>query len=78
MAPRVVNTPRDPAQRSDPLSTTDSSAPHAHDLRSDTDEKPHGCWDGWVYLGFEGEDEQGEHVEIIERVPCQRCNAGEH
>jgi hypothetical protein len=31
-----------------------------------------------VYLGFEGEDENGEHVEIIERVPCQRCNAGEH
>ncbi len=38
-----------------------------------TDETPHGCWDGWVYLGFEGEDENGEHVEEIERVPCRRC-----
>lgn len=34
---------------------------------------PHGCYDGWVYLGFEGEDENGEHVEEIERVPCRRC-----
>ncbi len=31
------------------------------------------CYDGWVYLGFEGEDENGEHVEEIERVPCRRC-----
>ena len=36
-------------------------------------ETPHGCIDGWVYLGFEGEDEYGEHVEEIERVPCRRC-----
>jgi hypothetical protein len=37
------------------------------------DETPHGCIDGWVYLGFEGEDEDGEHVEVTERVPCRRC-----
>ena len=37
------------------------------------DERPHGCIGGWVYLGFEGEDENGEHVEDIERVPCRRC-----
>jgi hypothetical protein len=41
------------------------------------DETPHGCYSGWVYLGFEGEDESGEHVEVIERVPCCRCNGGE-
>ena len=40
-------------------------------------ERPHGCIDGWVYLGFEGEDENGEHVEEIERVPCGRCNDGD-
>ena len=34
---------------------------------------PHGCIDGWVYLGFEGEDRDGELVEEIERVPCRRC-----
>ena len=39
----------------------------------DAPETPHGCYDGWVYLGFEGEDENGEHVEEIERVPCRRC-----
>jgi hypothetical protein len=37
-------------------------------------ETPHGCYDGWVYLGFEGEDKNGEHVEEIERVPCRRCS----
>jgi hypothetical protein len=26
-----------------------------------------------VYLGFDGEDESGEHLEVIERVPCRRC-----
>ncbi len=44
--------------------------------RPDVDqETPHGCIDGWVYLGFEGEDSEanGEHVEEIERVPCRRC-----
>ena len=41
------------------------------DLEKDA---PHGCIDGWVYLGFEGEDENGEHVEEIERVPCRRCH----
>ena len=37
------------------------------------DESPHGCYDGWHYMGFEGEDENGEHVEEIERLPCRRC-----
>ncbi len=37
-------------------------------------ETPHGCYDGWVYSGFEGEDENGEHVEEIECVPCRRCH----
>jgi hypothetical protein len=32
---------------------------------------PHGCYDGWVFLGFE--DESGEHVKVIERVPGRRC-----
>ena len=38
------------------------------------EETPHACWDGWVFLGFEGEDENGEHVEVIERVACRRCH----
>jgi hypothetical protein len=37
------------------------------------DERPHACMGGWVFLGFEGEDENGEHVEVTERVPCRRC-----
>ena len=39
------------------------------------DDHPHGCIDGWVYLGFEGEDLDGEPALEIERVPCRRCNA---
>jgi hypothetical protein len=39
------------------------------------DETPHACMDGFVFLGFEDEDENGEHVEVIERVPCRRCRA---
>jgi hypothetical protein len=38
------------------------------------EETPHGCYEGWVYMGFEGEDENGDHVELVERVPCRRCN----
>ncbi len=47
---------------------------YAAKRRPDTDETPHGCYEGWVYLGFEGEDLDGEHVEEIERVPCRRCS----
>jgi hypothetical protein len=38
------------------------------------DETPHGCYGGWVYIGFEGEDEYGEPIEEIERAPCRRCS----
>ncbi len=37
------------------------------------EETPHACYEGWVYIGYEGEDENGEHVELVERVPCRRC-----
>ena len=38
--------------------------------------RPHGCYEGWVYLGFEGEYENGEPTEQIERVTCRTCNGG--
>jgi hypothetical protein len=53
------------------LITTQDTAPHP--APEDQETTPHGCIDGWVYLGFEGEDENGEHVEEIERVPCRWC-----
>ena len=38
------------------------------------DETPHYCYDGWVYMGYEGVDEDGELVEVgTERVTCRRC-----
>jgi SWIM zinc finger len=36
----------------------------------------HGCYEGWVCLGIEGEDLDGVQVEEIERVPCRRCAEG--
>jgi hypothetical protein len=63
-------------------STVDTSRIHLQEMAEETVEAqhaglerldaPHGCIDGWVYLGFEGED--GEHTEEIERVPCRRCH----
>ncbi len=41
-----------------------------------THETPHACYSGWVFLGFEAEDEHGEHGEVIECVPCCRCAEG--
>jgi hypothetical protein len=52
-----------------------SLAHSGHDARADTEETPHACMDGWVFLGFEGADELGEYVEVIERVPCRRYPA---
>jgi hypothetical protein len=38
------------------------------------EETLHACMGGWVFLGFEGVDEDGELVEVgTERVPCRRC-----
>ena len=39
------------------------------------DERPQGCYESWHYLGFEGENESGEVIEVIARVPCRRCHA---
>ena len=33
------------------------------------EETPHGCYAGWVFLGYEDEDGQEYH----EAVPCRRC-----
>jgi hypothetical protein len=39
------------------------------------EETPHGCYEGWVFLGFEGVDEDGDLVEVAtERVRCSRCH----
>ncbi len=39
--------------------------------------RPHGCMNGLVFIGHLVEDpETGEEVEVVEAVPCRRCNAG--
>jgi hypothetical protein len=32
---------------------------HSANVPVSPEETPHGCYAGWVFLGFEGEDEQG-------------------
>jgi hypothetical protein len=74
MAPAVRLTPRDPPRRKDATVDTQSIRTPTPEVLPD-DETPHGCYEGWVYVGFEGKNEDGEPVEVIERVPCRRCNA---
>ncbi len=50
---------------------------HRPEVPSPTEETPHACMGDWVFLGFEAEDENGEHVEVIEPVPCKRCKQAE-
>jgi len=45
------------------------AAPSPH---PSTEERPHGCYDGLVFIGHFVE-EDGEEVEVIEAVPCRRC-----
>jgi hypothetical protein len=38
------------------------------------EEAPHGCYEGFVYIGHIVEDKlDGEPQEVIERVPCRKC-----
>jgi hypothetical protein len=42
--------------------------------RAPTEERPHGCIGGYVFLGHLVVDEEdGEEVEVVEAVPCRRC-----
>jgi hypothetical protein len=54
-------------QRRDPDDTLD-----AHYSGLERLYRPHGCYEGFVYIGHMAEDESGEEVEVIERVPCRR------
>jgi hypothetical protein len=68
------------------MDTAESSAPHAHPSTDDHDDtveahysglerlRPHGCYDGLVYIGHLAVDpETGDEVEIVEAVRCRRC-----
>ncbi len=37
-------------------------------------ERACGCYGGYHYIGHMVEGEDGEEVEVIEAVPCRRCN----
>ena len=40
---------------------------------NDRDERPHGCYEGVVYIGHLVEQD-GEEIEVLESVPCRRCS----
>jgi hypothetical protein len=42
------------------------------------EDHPHACLDGYVYLGFSYQGEDGEEYEAFERVPCRRCAEASH
>jgi hypothetical protein len=43
-----------------------------------TDETPRACLDGYVHMGFEDKDEDGEPIELVERLACRRCRPETH
>jgi hypothetical protein len=43
--------------------------------RPEHDPAPHGCYDGYVFVGHLEITEEGEELEIIEARPCRRCGA---
>ncbi len=73
MAPRVLEHPGTrPTERT---LTVDTNILRKECPEVPAEETPHFCYDGWVFLGYEGADEDGELVEVgTERVPCRRCN----
>jgi len=46
--------------------------PHDHD---DSEEVPHGCYRGLVFVGHMVAAEDGEEIEVFEAYPCRRCAA---
>jgi hypothetical protein len=82
MLPQVRTTPRERANLTRRLTAmTIAHDAHPHDV--DTVEahyaaleRPHACYDGWVFIGHVVEslhDLDGEVVEY-ERIPCRRCS----
>ena len=50
------------------MDTTKTTAP----APLTTEEVPHGCYRGLVFIGHLVE-EDGEEFEVVESVPCRRC-----
>ena len=76
MAPAALATPRDLAHR-EGTKTVDINILPKNGPKVLHEESPNGCYEGFFYIGHIAEDETGEMVEVIERVPCRRCSAGE-
>lgn len=49
---------------------------YAGQVKPKRQDESHGCYEGWVYLGFEME-EDGELIEVTDRVRCRRCEREE-
>jgi hypothetical protein len=50
------------------------STAHPADPSTDDQDHPHACLKGYVYLGYNAIDEEtGEEVVRVEKLPCRRC-----
>ena len=66
---RTVNTIKDNARYAHP-STDDTIEAHYSALEH---LRPHGCYDGLVYIGYLAVDPENDEVEIVGTVRCRRC-----
>jgi hypothetical protein len=86
MAPAVLTTPRSLAHRKVGTLAVDTDRVHSHDHDHDQDHdtveaqyaclerlRAHACTDGVVYIGHLVVGEDGEEVEVFERVRCRKC-----
>ena len=70
-----MEAPRDPDHSHNRVKevTVDTQSIRTEPVEVLPDEAPHGCYEGFVYIGHIVKDESGEPVEVIVRVRCRRC-----
>jgi hypothetical protein len=68
--PRRSGSSPGPGQPTEEAAVNNSTAPHPH---PSTEEQPHACYEGLVFIGHLVEDESGEEVEVFEAVLCRKC-----
>ncbi len=65
-------TAREPHDDSDALDAHYAGLERLAD-HAPTEERPHGCYRGVIFVGHMVADEAGEEVEVFEAFPCKRC-----
>ncbi len=75
VAPQVRQHPG--TRSTERMQTVDTKNSTATVSLPSTEERPCACYGGVVFIGhLVEEDGEAEPVEVVEAVPCRRCNAG--